>query len=196
MQIVHDEQLESVAHRFSWGLRHQPGGPGNQLGCITLTWIAPLGHTRSKLGKVRASNPLRARCAKFFNAFGAQSVLGEPHEKFTQLGTKPGELSQRIRHGCRPVVGGAVFDFSAEQFGDQLIVLGASEQRDRLAGSSANDFEGERRNTADKWPLGRCAEGERELIAHGTRGGAAGGKHEYLSVTQFSTANAVGKVAA
>ena len=189
LRVVDDEQS-------------QPREGAERCGCLGVDRAAPHDRRgeRAELGRVElggaqlllhlgvlgeesgGGDPLGARrpLAEARERRGVDAVLDRPHHDVAQLGAEAAQGAHLGRERVGPGGAEAVADAALEELADDLVVLGAREQGDRLAGERAHELERERVRGARERTARRDPEPHGELVAQ--RGGrrSRGRQHEHL----------------
>ena len=108
------------------------------------------------------------------------TVFDRPHEQVAELGAEASERSHLGRQRVWPFRSESVSDAAVEELADDLVVLGAGEQRDRRAGVGAHELECDGVGRAGERAARRHAETHRERVAQRRRCGAGRRDDEHL----------------
>ncbi len=111
---------------------------------------------------------------------GVDAMLDRPHHDVSELGPEAAQGANLGRERLGPDGAEPVADAALEELADDLVVLGAREQRDRLAGERAHELEGDRVRGARDRTARRDAEPHGELVAQRRGRRTRGREHEHL----------------
>ncbi len=147
--------------------------------CVGRSCSLTSAYSARKLGR---GDPLGARrtLAETRERGGVDAVLDRTHQEVAQLGAEAAQRAHLGRERIGPGRAEAVVDAALEELADDLVVLGAREQGDRLAGERAHELECQRVGRARDRTARRDPEPHGELVAQRGGRGSRGGQHEHL----------------
>ena len=127
-------------------------------------------------------DPLGARrtLAETRERRGVDAVLDRAHQEVAQLGPEAAQRAHLGRERIGPGRAEAVVDAALEQLADDLVVLGAREQRDGSPVNARTSWKATRVGRARDRAARRDAESHGELVAQRGGRGSCGGQHEHL----------------
>ena len=189
LRVVDDEEPQPGESAEGSGCRgvaraaaHDRGGEGGELGGVELRrpqLLLDLGVLGQEAGR---GDPLGARrtFAETRERRGVDTVLDRSHQQVAQFGPEAAQRAHLGRERIGPGRAEAVVDAALEQLADDLVVLGAREERDRFAGERPDELEGHGVGRARDGAARRDAEPHGELVAQRGGRGTCGGQHEHL----------------
>ena len=140
LRVVDDEEPQPREGAEGRGCRgvaraaaHDRGGEGGELGGVELRRPQLLLDLGVLGQEARRGDPLGARrtLAETRERGGVDAVLDRTHQEVAQLGPEAAQRAHLGRERIGPGRAEAVVDAALEQLADDLVVLGAREQRDR-----------------------------------------------------------------
>ena len=189
LRVVDDEQPQPREGAERGGCRgvdraapHDRRGERAELGGVELGGAQLLLHLGVLGEESGRGDPLGARrpLAETGERRGVDAVLDRPHHEVAQLGAEPAQRAHLGRERVGPGGAEAVADAALEELAHDLVVLGAREQGDGLAGERAHELERQRVGRARDRAARRDPEPHGELVAQGGGRRSRGRQHEHL----------------
>ena len=161
---------------------HDRRGERTELGRVELGGAQLLLHLGVLGEESGGGDPLGPRrpLAETGEGRGVDAVLDRPHHDVAQLGAEPPQGTHLGRERVGPGGAEAVADAALEELAHDLVVFGAREQGDGLAGERAHELERQRVGRACERTARRDPEPHGEFVAQGGGRRSRGRQHEHL----------------